>query len=348
MKSLRQLAEISGSEVQGDEQLQISGVATLQNAREGQISFLSNPKYRKQLETTHAAAVILSPKLAADYSGNALINNDPYLAFAKIVNLFHAPEAPQANRHPSALVAADASIGENVAIGANVVIDSGVEIGANSKIGAGTVIGENTRIAAGALVHANVSIYPDIQIGKNVIIHSGAVIGSDGFGFALQADKSWYKIHQVGSVIIGDDVEIGANTSIDRGALEATLIGNGVKLDNQIQIAHNVHIDDHTIIAGAVGIAGSTTIGKRCQIGGAVGIAGHLAIADDVIITGKSMVISSIKEAGVYSSGIAAEENRKWRRNAARFRHLDEMAKQLKELQNIAKQNRNNQNLASD
>lgn len=333
MKSLKQLADLTGSKAIGNEQLTINNVATLQNATQGEISFVSNPKYIKLLESTNASAVILPPKLAIDFEGNALVNDDPYLTFAKVVNIFHKPASPQAYIHSSAIIADDASIGENVNIAANVVINSGVSIGSNSIIGAGSVINENSSIGSSALIYPNVTIYADIQIGINAIIHSGTVIGSDGFGFAPQQDKSWYKILQIGNVIIGDDVEIGANTTIDRAALGSTIIGNGVKLDNQIQIAHNVQIGDLTIIAGAVGIAGSTIVGERCQIGGTVAISGHLTIADDVIITGRSMVINSIKKSGVYSSGIAADENRKWRRNAARFRHLDEMAKKIKQIE---------------
>lgn len=333
MRNLKQLAELTGSELKGDADIAINDVATLQDATQGEISFVSNPKYKKHLEVTHASAVILSPKLAVDFKGNALVNNDPYLTFAKVVNIFYKPDTPQANIHSSAVVAEDASIGENVDIAANVVINSGVSIGNNSIIGAGSIIAENTVIGSNALIHANVTLYADTQIGTDVIIHSGAVIGSDGFGFAPKSDKSWYKILQIGNVVIGDDVEIGANTTIDRAALGSTSIGNGVKLDNQIQIAHNVKIGDLSIIAGAAGVAGSTTIGERCQIGGAVAISGHLIITDDVIITGRSMVMGSIKKPGVYSSGIATDENRKWRRNAARFRHLDEMAKKLKELE---------------
>ena len=333
MKSLKQLAELTGSTIKGDEQVQINDVATLQDANKGEISFVSNPKYKKLLETTNATVVILSPKLADDFKGNALVNDDPYLTFAKVVNIFHKPKKAQAHTHSSAVIAKDSIIGDNVKIAANVVINSGVNIGSNSKIGAGSVIAENTLIGTNALIHANVTIYADTKIGENCIIHSGTIIGSDGFGFAPQSDKSWYKILQIGNVAIGNDVEIGANTTIDRAALGSTVIGNGVKLDNQIQIAHNVQIGDLTIIAGSAGIAGSTTIGKRCQIGGAVAISGHLNIVDDVMITGRSMVMSSIKKSGVYSSGIATDENRKWRRNAARFRHLDEMAKKLKQLE---------------
>ena len=331
--SLQKIATLTNSIIKGNEELIIKDVATLQDAISGEISFVSNPKYKKLLDSTQASVVILSPKLADDFQGNALVNDDPYLTFAKVVNLFYQRGVPQSNIHSSAVIAENTTIGDNVSIAANVVIDLGVTIGSNSIIEAGSIIGEDSSIGSGALIHANVTIYKSIKIGINSIIHSGAVIGSDGFGFAPQSDKSWYKILQIGNVVIGDDVEIGANTTIDRAALGSTIIGDGVKLDNQIQIAHNVQIGNLTIIAGSAGIAGSTTIGERCKIGGAVAISGHLNIADDVIITGRSMVMSSIKAPGVYSSGIVTDENRKWRRNAARFRHLDEMAKKLKQLE---------------
>jgi len=333
MKSLKELADLTKSEVKGDWQLLLSDVATLQDAVEGQISFVSNPKYLKQLDKTKASAVIISPKMASSYEGNALINDDPYLTFARVVTAFHESEKVKAYIHPTAVVSKESKLGNNVNIAANVVIGAGVSIGENSVIGAGTVIGENVAIGSEALLYANVTIYSDTVIGKNAVIHSGAVIGSDGFGFAPQPDKSWYKILQIGNVVIGNNVEIGANTTIDRAALGSTTIGNGVKLDNQIQIAHNVQIGDLTIIAGSVGIAGSTVVGERCQMGGAVAISGHLEIADDVIITGRSMVINSIKESGVYSSGVVVDENRKWRRNAAGFRHLSDMVKKIKRLE---------------
>ncbi len=318
--SLDKLAEVTKSTIKGDGSLQLTGVASLENAIEGEISFVSNPKYKTLLNTTIASAVILSPSLAEDYAGNALINDDPYLTFAKVVREFHAVEKQSASIHPSAVIADTAEIGKLVTIGAN------------SVIGEGVVLGDNVHI------YPNVSIYSDTKIGANSIIHSGAVIGADGFGFAPQKDKSWYKILQVGNVVIGEDVEIGASTTIDRAALGSTIIGNGVKIDNQIQIGHNVKIGDHSIFAAGTLIAGSTTIGKYCQVAGAVAIAGHLTIVDNVIITGKSMVIKSISKAGVYSSGIAADENKKWRRNAIRFSQLDDMAKTIKKLETKLKQ----------
>ncbi len=331
--TLGKLAGLTDSTIQGDKSCSLEGVASLYEADAGYISFVSNPKYIKLLNTTNASAVILSPALAKDYSGNVLINSDPYLTFAKIVKLFHSVDKISAVIHPSASIAKSAVVASDVNIAANVVIGDGVIINEGVTIGAGSFIGENSIIESNVLLHSNVTLYSDTEVGSHSIIHSGAVIGADGFGYAPQKDKSWYKILQVGNVVIGSDVEIGASTTIDRAALGSTQIGNGVKIDNQIQIGHNTKIGEHTAIAAGTLIAGSTTVGKYCQIAGAVAIAGHLNIADNVIITGKSMVIKSIDKAGVYSSGIAADENKKWRRNAIRFSQLDDMAKTIKRLE---------------
>jgi len=331
--TLGELAELTDSKLQGGEACIIKGIDTLQDAKAEYISFVSNPKYIKLLNETNASAVILSPSLADSYSGNMLINNDPYLTFAKVVNLFHRDEIFKSNIHTSANIAKSAIIAEHVNIAENVVIGEGVKINEGVTIGAGCFIGDNSIVNDDVFLHPNVTLYSDTVVGENSIIHSGAVIGADGFGYAPQKDKSWYKILQVGNVVIGSDVEIGANTTIDRAALGSTKIANGVKLDNQIQIGHNTKIGEHTAIAAGTLIAGSTTIGRYCQIAGAVAIAGHLKIADNVIITGKSMVIKSINKSGVFSSGIAADENKKWRRNAIRFSQLDEMAKTIKGLE---------------
>lgn len=331
--TLESLSEITGSAVKGNKLVEINGVASLHDADEGQISFVSNPKYITSLEKTNASAVILSPELAEQYSGNALINSDPYLTFAKVLGIIYKKEKTIGAIHPSAFVAEDANIASDVNIAANVVIESGVIVEKNTTIGAGSYIGENANIQENVTIYPNVTLYADTIIGSNCIVHSGAVIGSDGFGFAPTKDKSWYKIPQIGNVVVGKDVEIGANTTIDRAALGSTIIGVGVKLDCQIHIGHNVQIDDFAIMAGGTVVGGSTTIGKRCQVGGASAISGHLEIADDVVITGKSMVIKSIKSGGVYSSGMPADSNQKWRRNIARFKHLDEMAKTIKHLE---------------
>lgn len=334
--SLKELAQLSGSVIQGDETIQLQGVATLQDAIEGQISFVSNPKYKALLKENKASVVVMSPELAENYSGNALINKDPYLTFAKVVTEFHKKEPLPAHIHESAVLADDVVLGDRVNISANVVIESGAKIGDGVVIGAGCFVGADCDIGDEVYLYPNVTLYHKTVIGSRSILHAGAIIGSDGFGFALNsesAEKSWFKIPQIGNVVLGNDVEVGASTSIDRGALGATRIGNGVKLDNQIQVGHNVELGDHTIVAGTTVFAGSSRIGKRCQIGGAVAISGHLKIVDDVVITGKSMVIKSILKPGIYSSGIASDKNRNWRRNAARFRHLDDMARQIKQLE---------------
>lgn len=331
--TLETLSQLTGSTIKGNKRIEINAVASLQDATQGQISFVSNPKYISSLEGCNASAVILSPELAKEYSGNALINSDPYLTFAKVLEVIYKKEVSKGLVHPSAVIAADAEIATSANIAANVVVESGVTIGEDTVIGAGSYIGQNSHIQKNVIINPNVTIYADTEIGNDCILHSGVVIGADGFGFAPTEDKKWYKIPQVGNVIIRDNVEIGASSSIDRAALGSTVIGKGVKLDCQIHIGHNVRIDDFSIIAGASVIGGSTTIGKRCQIGGQTAISGHLVIADDVVLTGKSMVIKSIKSGGVYSSGIPATENKKWRRNAARFRHLDDLAKTVKRLE---------------
>ena len=342
--TLSTLAELTHTEYKGDAQTLLVNIATLQDAKAGDISFVSNAKYKRQIESSQATAIIMSAQLAEQYSGNALISKDPYLTFAKVVRLFHPPDKQQTGIHPSAIIDKTARLGKDVSIAANVVIEKGVNIAEGVQIGAGSVIAENSSIGENTCLHANVTLYSDSQIGKNSILHSGVVIGADGFGFVLQEDKTWYKIQQVGNVIIGDDVEIGANSTIDRAALGSTKIASGVKIDNQVIIGHNVQIGEHTIMPGGSSVAGSTKIGKRCQIGGEVAMAGHLEIADDVMITGRSMVTNSLKVAGVYSSGITTEENAKWRRNAARFRSLDKMAKQLNQLEKLLNKKQDKEN----
>lgn len=331
--TLAQLAKLTNSKFSGYKNIQIHSVASLDDAVIGQISFVSNPKYINKLSDSKASVVILNTALAEGYIGNALINDDPYLTFARVLEILHAEPKSPATVHKSAVIADDVTLHQTVNIGPNVVIDSGVTIEKDVTICAGSYIGKNSNIAEGVHLYPNVMLYKETQIGKNSIIHSGAVIGADGFGFAPTPAKEWFKILQIGNVVIGEDVEIGASTTIDRAALGTTSICNGVKLDNQVHIGHNVKIDEHTVIAAGTVIGGSSSVGKRCQIGGAVAISGHLNVVDDVVITGRSMVMKSIKKPGVYSSGIAADENKKWRKNAARFRRLDDMAKKLRHLE---------------
>ncbi len=330
--TLGELAEKTGTRLKGDGGCVIDGVASLSHARPGCISFLTHPRYRHYLEDTRASAVILPADELEHCPVNALVSDNPYLTYARISALF-APARPQAGQvHASAVIADDVRIHESATISANCVIGDGVILEAGVIIGAGCVVEKGTVIGEQTHLHPNVSVYHDVRIGKRCIIHSGTVIGSDGFGFANDNGK-WVKIHQLGSVVIGDDVEIGANTTIDRGAIEDTVIGNGVILDNQIQIAHNVNIGEQSAIAGCVGIAGSAIIGKRCAIGGGAGILGHLEITDGVTITAMSLVTKSIKEPGVYSSGTPLEPSTSWHKNFARFKQLDEMARRLKALE---------------
>lgn len=330
--TLAQLAEHVDGVVHGNGACVISAVATLGHASEGQISFLTNSLYKSYLKNTNASAVILKEDMLGECHTNAIVTTNPHVAYAKISQLLYPAEHPAVGVHPSAFIDPSAEIGEGVSIGPNVVIEALVGIGNNTTIGANSFIGRQSQIGANVKVDVNVTVHNGTTIGDRCIIFSGAVIGSDGFGYAY--DKTaWVKIPQIGKVVIGDDVEIGASTTIDRGAIEDTVIGNGVKMDNQIQIGHNVHIGEHTVIAACAGIAGSAVVGKRCMIGGLSGIAGHLEITDDVIITAMSMVTTSINKPGTYSSALPAEPNTLWRRYVARFKQLDSFAKRLKALE---------------
>jgi UDP-3-O-[3-hydroxymyristoyl] glucosamine N-acyltransferase len=320
-----------GGDLAGDGSALITGIAPLDEADSHQISFLANTKYRARLATTRAAAVIVSPEAAADCPTAKIVTPQPYLYFARVAQWLHPTPRPPAGVHTSAVVEAaipaSASIGANVRIGAGTVIGEGVVIEANCSIGGDCEIGRDSWL------NANVSVYSGCRIGARAIIHSGAVIGSDGFGFAREPDGAWVKIPQSGRVIIGDDVEIGANTTIDRGALDDTVIEDGVKLDNQIQVAHNVRIGAHTAMAGCVGIAGSARIGRRCTVGGAAVILGHLTIADDVDISAGTLVTKSITRPGTYTGTVPFLEHGDWLKNFARLRHLDAMADKIRALE---------------
>ena len=330
--TLGQLADALGATLKGSETLEITGLATLQEAGAGQLSFLANPQYRKYLATTHAAAVLLKAADAEDFAGNALIVPDPYLAYARISHLFDPKPKAVAGIHPSAVVAEDAQVDELASVGPFAVIESGARIGPGVTIGAHCFIGARCVIGEGGWLAPRVTLYHDVRIGKRVVIQSGAVIGGEGFGFANEKG-AWRKIAQIGGVVVGDDVEIGVNTAVDRGALADTRIGDGVKLDNQIQIAHNVQVGDHTAMAACVGISGSTRIGKHCTIAGGVGMVGHIDVCDGVFVSGMTMVTRSITEPGAYSSGTAMQPLADWRKSAARIRQLDEMAKRLQQLE---------------
>jgi len=330
--TLGQLAEALGATLKGSEALQITGLATLQEAGPGQLSFLANPQYRKFLDNSQAAAVLLKAADAESFTGNALIVADPYLAYARISHLFDPKPKAVAGIHPSAVVAEDAQVDVSASIGPFAVIESGARIGANVSIGAHCVIGARCVVGEGGWLAPRVTLYHDVTIGKRVVIQSGAVIGGEGFGFANEKGV-WRKIAQIGGVTIGDDVEIGVNTAVDRGALSDTRIADGVKLDNQIQIAHNVQIGEHTAMAACVGISGSTRIGKHCTIAGGVGMVGHIDVCDNVFVSGMTMVTRSITEPGAYSSGTAMQPLADWRKSAARIRQLDDMSKRLQQLE---------------
>lgn len=330
--TLGQLAERLGATLRGAEDQPISGLATLQEAGPEQLSFLANAQYRKFLSGCQAGAVLLTAADAEGYAGNALVVANPYLAYAELSHLFDRKPRALPGVHPTAVVAADAQIDVSASIGAYAVIESGAQIAAGVTVGAQCVIGARSLIGEGGWLAPRVTLYHDVRIGKRVVIQSGAVIGGEGFGFANEKGV-WQKIAQIGGVTIGDDVEIGANTTVDRGALSDTLIGNGVKLDNQIMIAHNVEIGDNTAMAGCAGISGSTKIGKNCMIAGGVGMVGHIEVCDNVFVTGMTMVTRSITEPGSYSSGTAMQPAAEWRKSAARIRQLDDMARRLQQLE---------------
>lgn len=329
--TLGQLADRVQGEVKGCADLVIKRLGTLEKATHDELSFLANPKYQQQLVTTSAGAVLVKTQELAQLVDNAIIVANPYLAFAQISRLFEPVTQCWTGVHESAVVSHSATIADNVIIGPNAVIDDDVIIHENCVIGAGCVLGRGVKIGKGTRLYPNVTLYHDVTIGADCIIHSQVVIGADGFGFAPNNGR-WEKINQLGSVVLGDHVEIGASSTIDRGAIENTCIGHGVKIDNQVQIAHNVVIGDNTAIASSTAIAGSTKIGSNCTISGCVGIAGHLTITDQVHVTGMSMISHSILESGSYSSGTGMEPTSKWRRTVARVRKIDEMAKQLLQL----------------
>ncbi|NKI73207.1 UDP-3-O-(3-hydroxymyristoyl)glucosamine N-acyltransferase [Dickeya sp. CFBP 2040] len=323
------LAQQLDAQLHGDGDIVITAVASMHSAQAGQITFLSDSRYREQLNSTLASAVVLTEADLPFCNTAALVVKNPYLAYARMAQLMDTTPAPAQGVAPSAVIAPDARLGDGVSVGANAVIESGAELGEGVVIGAGCFIGKNVRIGSGTRLWANVTIYHNVVLGEQCLIQSGAIIGSDGFGYANDRGN-WIKIPQLGTVIIGDRVEIGASTTIDRGALDDTIIGNGVIIDNQCQIAHNVMIGDNTAVAGGVIMAGSLKVGRYCMIGGASVINGHMEICDKVTVTGMGMVMRPITEPGVYSSGIPLQPNKVWRKTAALVMNIDEMSKRLK------------------
>jgi UDP-3-O-[3-hydroxymyristoyl] glucosamine N-acyltransferase len=326
--TLGELSRISGARLVGDADCDINSVNTLSLAKEGEITFLSNRHYVHLLAQTNASAVILAEGDSKNCPTNSLISKVPYLAYAKIANYLYPVSQRTGYIDENAVIGQKSDIDPSSSISANVVIGKNVVISAGATIGPGCVIDDNVSIGENTTLFANVTLCHDVTVGRDVILHPGVVIGADGFGLA-QENGQWIKIPQIGSVNLGDNVEVGANSTIDRGAIEDTIISSGVKIDNLVQIGHNAVIGENTAIAGCVAVAGSATIGKRCQIGGGSNINGHIQITDDVIITGMSGVASSIKTSGVYSSAIPVTDNKVWKRNVIRFKNLDEIIKKI-------------------
>ena len=335
--TLAQLAELFDAKIIGDANCLIDSVAPVQDAHDSAISFVSSPRFAKYLADTKAAAVIVSEDLIEHLSGPALLVKNPRASYARIATLLYPQLKPAAGIHASAVIEPSAQIDESAYIGANCVIEAGVYISAEAYIGPSCVIGRDSVIGAGSYLHANVTIYSDCKLGKHCIIHSSTVIGADGFGFEHDAGE-WVKIPQVGGVQIGDHVEIGACSTVDRGALQDTVIADGVKLDNHIQIAHNVKVGAHTVMSNGVGVAGSTVIGENCLIGGMTGIKDNIEITDNVIITAMSLVSKSLTKAGSYSSNTPIDDTRTWRKNSARFRQLDVLARRIQDLEKQIKE----------
>ncbi len=319
--SLSELAVKFGCDVVGDPETQITYAATLSSAQEGAISFFSNSSYKDQLISSNASAVVMATAHTGICDINALISDDPYLTFSKIVAILNPPDSISSGIDENVSISGDIDISKSAYIGPFCRIAGNIKIGKNTYIGPGSIIEGDVEIEENSKLVANVTLVNNIKIGKRTIIHPGVVIGSDGFGNA-KTEKGWFKIPQIGGVTIGDDVEIGANTSVDRGSLDNTELKNGVRLDNLIQIGHNVSIGEHTAIAASAAIAGSTIIGKRCLIAGQVGIVGHIKICDDVRINGGSVVTKDISEPGIYSGSFAADKDKAWKRLVAKFRRL--------------------------
>jgi len=329
---LGQLAERCGAEPSGDADILIDRVATLDAAGKGAIAFLSNPRYRDRLASTRASAVIVAPADAPSTELPKLVAANPYATYARVAAILYPTRAPAPGVHPTAVVAAGARVAPSAAVAAHAVVGERTAIGERANIGAGTVIAEDCSVGDDCVLHARVVLYAHTQVGSRTIIHSGAVIGADGFGMAEEGGR-WVKVPQIGRTLIGADVEIGANTTIDRGAIGETVIEDDVKLDNQIQIGHNCRVGAHTAIAGCVGIAGSTTIGRYCKIGGAAMISGHLVIVDGTTVSASTGVFDSILSPGVYTSTFPALPHREWQHVASAMRRLRSIVKRLRALE---------------
>ena len=321
-----------GGELVGDASVEITQVAPLPRARPDEIGFVARAAYRAQLARTKAGAVIVPPELQAEATTAAIVTQDPYAYFAKVSAMLNPPRPIEPGIHPEAIVEPGAVISPGARVGALAWVGRGVHIGDGTLIAEGCYLGEGVTVGRDCRLHARVTVYHGCVIGDRVVMHSGVVIGADGFGYAPEAGR-WLRIPQIGRVVIGDDVDVGANTTIDRGALDDTVIEEGVKLDNQIQVGHNCRIGAHTGIAGCVGIAGSTTIGRHCMIGGAAMIGGHLEIADHVVISGATTVPSSVAKAGQYTSLYPLSPHREWLKMSAQLKSIERLAERVRQLE---------------
>ena len=330
--SLKELTALFGGDVIGDADIRISRIASIESARKGDMTFITSPRYRAELDNTRASAVIVGQQMKDATAIARIVCENPYAYYAKVCALLNPPHRRPVGVHTSAQVSPSARIAENAAVGPGAVVDDEAEIGADVQVGAGCYVGRKARIGSGTILHANVTVYDRCVIGERGIVHSGAVIGADGFGMAMDNGR-WVKIPQIGRVLIGSDVEVGANTTIDRGALGDTVIEDDVKMDNQVQVGHNCHIGEHTAIAGCVGIAGSARIGRYCRIGGAAMIHGHIEIADNVEVSGGTLVPSSISEAGKYTAVFPMSKHRDWIINASLLRNLKDLRDRIRALE---------------
>ncbi|MEP6391754.1 MAG: UDP-3-O-(3-hydroxymyristoyl)glucosamine N-acyltransferase [Halioglobus sp.] len=334
MFTLGELAERLGLEFSGDPKRTLKSIAPLASAGADQLSFLSNRKYLDQLEASNAGAVIVRPDLQQHSRVDVLLSDDPYHSYAQATQLYTQEPLPQPGIHPTAVVDDTVQMGEGVSIGPFALIEAGVSLGDSVAIGSHCSIGAHSVLGAGTRLYPGVVVNHRVVLGRDCAVHSNSVIGADGFGYALHPD-GWEKICQLGSVRIGDRVEIGASSTVDRGALDDTVIEDGVIIDDQVHIAHNCRIGKNTAIAGCVGVAGSTTIGANCTLAGQVGVSGHLSICDNVVLTGQARVTKSITEPGVYGSGTPLAPQREWARNAIRFTQLDNLHQRLKKLEDL-------------
>lgn len=330
--SLGELASKFDCELRGDAAIAVARVASLQNASSDSVSFLSGAAYKRELPETKAAAVILRAADAEDCPTACLINENPYACYARIAGFLNPPPPIEAGIHGSACVGAKAQVAASAQIAANATIDDDAVIGEHCYVGPGSFVGPGCSVAANTRLLANVTLVRNTIVGERCILHSGSVIGCDGFGNAM-TPEGWVKVPQLGKVVIGDDVEIGANAAIDLGAIGDTIIENGVRIDNLVHLAHNCKIGEHSAIAAQCGFAGSATLGKRCMLGGQVAVAGHISVCDDTIVNGKTVVSKSITKPGVYSSVFPSEPAKEWNQKVARFRRIDRLIERVSKLE---------------